>query len=115
MRQVLIDDSRRDLAQKRGGLRVHTTWMDERGMPETAGALAQDDGVDLERLDAAMRDLSTLSPARAHVVELRFFAGLTLSETALAMAVSDSTVKRQWRAAGACVRGHNVRPRSATA
>ncbi len=66
MRQVLIDDSRRDLAQKRGGLRVHTTWMDERGMSGTgADAVAPDQGVDLERLDAAMRDLSSLSPARA--------------------------------------------------
>lgn len=102
MRQVLIDDSRRDLAQKRGGVRVHTTWMDERGMSEAAASgLAPDEGVDLARLDAAMRDLSTLSPARAQVVELRFFAGLTLEETALAMDVSDSTVKRQWRAARA--------------
>ena len=96
MRQVLIDESRRDLALKRGGVRVQTTWLTNEHGAVTTGA-----GIELEKLDSAMRELHGIAPERARLVELRFFSGLTIEETALAMGISDTTVKRQWRAARA--------------
>ncbi len=90
MRRVLIDESRRDGTQKRSGIQVQTAWLERNG---------NDVHVDLERLDAAMADLAAIDPERARVVELRFFAGLTIEETALALDCSENTVKRRWRVA----------------
>lgn len=52
-------------------------------------------------LDAALEKLARIDPPRAELVELRFFAGLTLEETAVALGSSPATVKRQWAAARA--------------
>lgn len=89
MRQVLIDEVRRAKAKKRQAPGVLTLW------PDDGGAL------DLEDLDAALHDLQQVSPERARLVELRFFAGLTIEEIAAHFGESESTVKRRWRAARA--------------
>jgi RNA polymerase sigma factor (TIGR02999 family) len=90
MRRVLIDESRRDNAGKRSGIKVATTWLDRDHA---------DPMVELERLDTAMADLAAIDPERARIVELRFFAGLTIEDTARALDCSENTVKRRWRAA----------------
>ncbi|MDX2236221.1 MAG: ECF-type sigma factor [Hyphomonadaceae bacterium] len=90
MRRILIDEVRRLRARKRQAPAVETQWPD--GAP---GA------IDVEALDEALTRLEAISPERASLVERRFFAGLTLEEIAALDGVSESTVKRQWRAARA--------------
>lgn len=93
MRQVLVDLARRR-ATRRRGLQV----LDATGAGATAG-----DGVSMSvlALDAALRELESISPRQANVVECRFFAGLSVEETAAALDVSAPTVKRDWRMARA--------------
>ena len=94
MREVLVDHARRRLAAKRdGGRQVTLTGLDL-AAPEAGG-------VDALALDAALARLEQLDPEKARVVELRYFGGLTIEETAQAMASSPATVKRQWQAARA--------------
>jgi RNA polymerase sigma factor (TIGR02999 family) len=90
MRQILVDEIRRMRARKRQAPPVETRWPDAGAGP-----------LDLEALDAALTKLEEISPERARLVERRFFAGLTLEELAALDGVSESTVKRQWRAARA--------------
>lgn len=90
MRQALLDEVRRALAKKRQNAVPMTAW---------PGALADDTGIDLEALDAALQRLEAISPERARVVELRFFAGLSNEEVAEVQGVSLRTVKRQWQVA----------------
>ncbi|HEX8232518.1 MAG TPA: ECF-type sigma factor [Caulobacteraceae bacterium] len=91
MRQTLIDEVRRARAGKRQAPGVLTMWpRSEEGSP-----------VDVEALDEALKALAAVSPERARVVELRFFAGLTVEEIAGQTGESESTVKRRWRAARA--------------
>lgn len=97
MRHVLVDDARRRRAAKRGGGRRAET-LDERS------ATSARDEVDLIALDQALGRLAALDPRKARLVELRFFGGLGLDETAAALGVSRSTVKREWRMAKAWLR-----------
>jgi RNA polymerase sigma factor (TIGR02999 family) len=60
-----------------------------------------DPSVDLVALDQALDRLQTIDPEQARIVELRFFGGLTVEETAEAMAISPATVKRHWAVARA--------------
>lgn len=102
MRQVLIDEVRRAKSLKRGGREVHTRLT-------SAGDLvaeSQDDAVEIESLDAALTALQMISPERARIVEMRYFAGLTIEEIAGYLDVSDRTIKRQWRAARAWLLDH---------
>lgn len=92
MRQALLDEVRRFRAHKRQAPAVLTTLIDP-------GILTVD--LDLERLDRSLSRLVEISPERARLVELRFFAGLTIEETADVLAISPATVKRQWDAARA--------------
>lgn len=92
MRQALMDEVRKALAQKRQNLRVLTVW---------PGSNVTDSGLDFEGLDRALTQLEGISPERARVVELRFFAGLTIDEIAAVQGVSSRTVMRQWQAARA--------------
>lgn len=94
IRRILVDHARRRQADKRGGGNVRVT-LDER----LVGATARE--VDLLALDDAMRALAELDPELAHLVELRFFSGLTIAETAEALEISPATVKREWAAARA--------------
>ncbi|PRH81468.1 sigma-70 family RNA polymerase sigma factor [Arenimonas caeni] len=94
MRGILVDHARRRQAAKRdSGLQVTLTGVDL-AAPEAGD-------VDALALDAALARLEQLDPDKARVVELRYFGGLTIEETAEAMASSPATVKRQWQAARA--------------
>jgi RNA polymerase sigma factor (TIGR02999 family) len=96
MRRLLVERARRRHAAKRGGQRVQIT-LDESlvvGGDENAS-------VDLVALDAALERLAALDPQQAQIVELRFFAGLSIEETAGTLSVSPATVKRHWTMAKA--------------
>lgn len=90
MRRVLIDHARTRGARKRGSGRVALSL-------EHAGALLQDDGAEeLLIIDDALSRLAAANPRAALVVERRFFAGLSLDETAASLGVSKKTVQRDW-------------------
>ncbi|NNU15147.1 sigma-70 family RNA polymerase sigma factor [Parvularcula sp. ZS-1/3] len=91
MRRVLVDAARARNANKRKG--KHVTLISANGDSSKAHA------VDLLRLDHALKRLKAIDPDRATLVELRYFAGLTLEETADAMDVSISSVQRSWNVA----------------
>jgi RNA polymerase sigma factor (TIGR02999 family) len=94
MRQILLDHARRHLADKRGGGAVHTL-IDSVDIP------VEDRAAEVVELDQALTRLADLDPRAARVVEMRFFAGLSVEETAEALALSAPTVKRDWRRARA--------------
>jgi RNA polymerase sigma factor (TIGR02999 family) len=97
MRRILVEHARRRDADKRGGSQVRVQ-LDE------ALAVAKETDVDLLAIDKALDKLETIDPQQARVVELRFFSGLSVEETAAALGVSPSTVKRDWRVARAWLR-----------
>lgn len=99
MRRVLVDEARRHLSAKRGHGAPHEDL--DRAI---AVAIAPDTNV-LE-LDEALDALAAVDPDRARVVELRYFAGLTLDETAEALRVSPQTVSRDWAVARAWLARH---------
>lgn len=94
MRHVLIDHARRRLYDKRGGGAEHVPLEDIDVM--TAARAAE-----LVALDEALNELARLDPRKSRVVELRYFGGLSLEETADVLEVSVMTVRRDWRAAKA--------------
>jgi RNA polymerase sigma factor (TIGR02999 family) len=101
MRQILVDYAVRRGAQKRGGGQTHVP-LDERAL--TAVPAAESGTVtlqDLIPLDEALQRLETSDPRQGRVVECRFFAGMSVEETAEALGVSPGTVKRDWRIARA--------------
>jgi RNA polymerase sigma factor (TIGR02999 family) len=91
MRRILVDYARRHRAGKRdGGLKVP---LDQAaGSPATCG-------INLVALEDALQELSGLDPQQGRVVELRFFGGLSIEETAEVLGVSPATVKRDWSTA----------------
>ena len=91
MRRILVDHARHQLRQKRGSGGVPEE-LDE-ALPAPTGAL---DSVDTLDLDRALSKLEALDPDQARIVELRFFGGLTVEETAAALRISPATVKREW-------------------
>jgi RNA polymerase sigma factor (TIGR02999 family) len=93
MRQILIDHARRSAASKRGGNAV-TVCFEE--APDPAGKKMN---LDLIALDDAMNQLATLDPRQCKIVELRFFGGLSIQETAEAVEISPATAKREWATA----------------
>ena len=94
MRQILIERARARGAAKRGGARQRIT-LDE-------GLVAGGDrSIDLIALDEALQRLAEIDPEQARLVELRFFGGLTIEETAEALDMSPATVKRHWTVAKA--------------
>lgn len=94
MRQVLVDHARAHLAAKRGGGHTRVTFDDaDRGVE--AGT------VDVLALDVALTRLAALDAEQARLVELRFFAGLTVEETAELVGRSPTSIKRDWRLARA--------------
>lgn len=97
MRRILVDHARARLTEKRG-CGVQAIGLDD-AIPVSPEADAA-----LVRLDDALGALKNLDPAQCRLVELRYFAGLTLEETAEALSVSTSTVKREWTVAKAWLR-----------
>jgi RNA polymerase sigma factor (TIGR02999 family) len=90
MRRVLVDHARRRNAHKRGGDRVQNVDLD--ALPQGAIDLR----LDFERLDSALDALQAVAPVQTQVVELRFFAGLSIDETGRVLDLSPATVKRHW-------------------
>lgn len=93
MRRIVVDDARRRLSQKRGSGGAAIT-LEDVAAPEPAV-----DTVDVLALDAALGELERLDPDQGRLVELRFFGGMTVEETAEVLGVSPSTVKREWAVA----------------
>jgi RNA polymerase sigma factor (TIGR02999 family) len=96
MRRLLVERARRRGAAKRGGAQVQVT-LDEGLLAESPDTSA----VDIIALDRALSRLAGLDPQQARVVELRYFGGLSIEETAEALAISPATVKRHWTLARA--------------
>ena len=91
MRRILLDHARRRLRGKRGGGAAMTIDATTIALPD-AGI----DPVDVLAVDRALQQLEELDPDQARIVELRFFAGLTVEETAAVVGTSPATVKREW-------------------
>ena len=94
MRRILVDHARAHGAAKRGG-NLPRLSLDE------AVVMAKERGGDLLALDELLQRLAAIDPQQARIVELRFFAGLSVEETAHALSISDRTVKRDWAMAKA--------------
>jgi RNA polymerase sigma factor (TIGR02999 family) len=97
MRRLLVERARARGASKRGGSRIQVTLDDAL----LGAADAHTDAVDLVALDRALESLARLDPQQARIVELRFFGGLSVEETADALSISPATVKRHWTVAKA--------------
>ncbi len=97
MRRILVDQARTRLADKRGGGAVHIT-LGEEVVP------AVEDAYDIVSLHEALTRLAAMDPEQARIVELRYFGGLTIEETAEATGVSQTTVKAEWAIARAWLR-----------
>lgn len=97
MRRILVDHARSHLYAKRGG-----------GAPKVAldevAVLSPERGADLIALDDALQCLSSVDPRKSRIVELRYFGGLSVEETAKILGVSAITVKRDWLVAKAWLR-----------
>ncbi|MBV8518742.1 MAG: sigma-70 family RNA polymerase sigma factor [Acidobacteria bacterium] len=97
MRRILVDYARRRKSEKRGGNLI----------PVTLGValdVAAGEDFDIVDLDTALDQLAAIFPQQAKIVELRFYGGLTLDETAAALAISPATVSRDWAMARAWLR-----------
>lgn len=94
MRQIVVDHARRRLAGKRGG-DLRRVDLDASELP------VQDAAADILAIEEALQKLSALDPRLGRVVELRFYGGLTVEETAEVLDVDPRTVKRDWRKARA--------------
>jgi RNA polymerase sigma factor (TIGR02999 family) len=90
MRRILVDHARSKGYQKRGGDAVRVTF-DEMEMP------GQEQGRDLAALDDALEALAKVDERKSRVVEMRFFGGLSVEETAAVLDVSVETVMRDWK------------------
>ena len=99
MRRILVEHARARHAVKRGGHAPRVS-IDDVAVPAPTAL----DPVDLEALDAALTQLAALDARQARVVELRYFAGLTVEETADVLDASPRTVKRDWQMARAWLR-----------
>jgi RNA polymerase sigma factor (TIGR02999 family) len=99
MRQILVQRARARHAEKRGGEAERIT-LDE----SLLAAGADRGGVDVIALDAALERLAAFDAQQAKIVELRYFGGMTVEETAEALEISPATVKRHWTIARAWLR-----------
>lgn len=94
MRQILVEHARSRGTAKRGGNAPRLALDESLAMPQTSG-------VDVIALDRALQALSELDAQQGRIVELRFFAGLTIEDTSEVLGVSPATVKRDWTTARA--------------
>ena len=98
MRRILVDHARAKHAQKRGGGGARVTF-------DEALVVTDEPHQNLVALDDALEALATFDVRKSRVVELRFFGGLSIEETASALNVSPDTVMRDWRLAKAWLQG----------
>lgn len=103
MRRILVDHARTHAAEKRGG-GARKIPLDEANIP--GGTV----DVDLLALDEALTRLAVIDPQQSRIVELRFFGGLTMDETAEVMRISPATIGREWRVAKAWLAAELGRP-----
>ena len=94
MRHILVDHARAKLAEKRGGDAQRISL-------EDADSLSSEPDVDLLAVDEALNELAEFDEQQSRIVELRFFGGLTIEETAHVAGISPATVKREWAMAKA--------------
>jgi len=94
MRRILVDHARSRGYMKRGGGKLHVQFDEAFGMAWSADP-------NLLELDEALDRLSALDPRKARVIEMRFFGGLSVEETAEALGISPETVMRDWKLARA--------------
>jgi RNA polymerase sigma factor (TIGR02999 family) len=92
MRRILVDHARKRHAAKRGGRAVDVSL-------DKAAVLLTAQAAELIALDDALRDLATISPRKSQIVELKYFGGLSVEETAEVLGISTATVVREWRSA----------------
>lgn len=97
MRHILIDHARSHRYAKRGG-GARKVPLDE------AAAINDQRAEDLLALDEALNTLAAIDPRKSQIIELRFFGGLSIEETAEAMKISPITITREWRSAKAWLR-----------
>ena len=97
MRQILVDHARRRQATKRGGSDIKVPL-------EEAMVISPGENVDLVALDEALTRLAAIDPQQSRIVELRYFSGLSVEETAEVLGVSSRTVNRDWNVAKAWLR-----------
>ena len=102
MRRILVDFARKRRYQKRGGNAVMIN-LDDDDIPSPQPA------PDIVALDAALEAMAAFDPRAASIVELRFFGGLTVDETAEVVGVSPRTIKREWSAAKVWLLGEMTR------
>lgn len=95
MRRILVDHARFKYAEKRGG-------PDQQKLSITsAGEISTTPNLDVLAVHEALEELSTFDPQQARIVELKFFGGLSIEETAEVMSIGHATVERDWRMARA--------------
>jgi len=97
MRRILVDHARRRKSEKRGGAVIPMTI-------DAAFDVAAAESLDVVELDIALENLEKVYPQQARIVELRFYAGLTIDETAEALGISSATISREWTMARAWLR-----------
>jgi len=97
MRRILVDHARLRHAAKRGGSDIRLPL-------EAADAVSVEPELDFVVFDEVLDRLGQIDPQQSHVVELRFFSGLSVAETAQVLGVSERTVKRDWQVAKAWLR-----------
>ena len=93
MRRILLDNARRHTAEKRGS--------GEKVFLEDVGEIAVDTNEQLIELDLALQELEEFDAKQAKIIELRYFGGMTIEETAEVLQISPATVKREWTMARA--------------
>ena len=92
MRRILVDHARGHTRAKRGG-EARRVSLDE------AATLADEKAADIVALDLALNNLAEFDPRKSQIVELRYFGGLNIEETAEVVGISPATVKREWNTA----------------
>jgi len=102
MRRILVDDARKRNAAKRGGSLIQAP-LDE------AATVADEQSANVAALDDALKILETIDARQGQIVELRFFGGLSIEETASVLRVSPGTVMRDWTFARAWLRNEMTR------
>lgn len=100
MRRILVEHARKKSASKRGGSGIRLT------LDEGLAVSERTDGIDVIAVDEALDRLAAVDAQQARIVELRFFSGLSVEETAEALGVSPRTVKRDWAVAKAWLHRH---------
>ncbi len=103
MRRILVDHARRHKSEKRGG------EYSKEQLEEALVVVSDERSFELLALDEALENLAEMDPQKARMVELRYFGGLSVEETAEVMGVSEITVKRHWKLAKAWLYGQIAR------